>query len=79
VVGVGAILSQIERDHNTMDKEILQGLLDNARTAKEAYWDAVRLVEKHIGLDIDELSICTDDAVDMDAEDLIKAVDHYNS
>lgn len=58
--------------------ETLQGLLNAAREAKDVYWEAARAVEKHIGLDCDEIDLCTEDMVDLSAEDLMAMVDKYN-
>lgn len=56
----------------------LQTLLEAAAEAKDDYWAAAREVEHLIGLDFDEMDLCTDDAVDMSAEDLMKSVAHYH-
>jgi len=65
------------KEREAIDAVQLQALLDTALQAQEDYWDAARAVELEIGVDCDEMDLTTQDFVQMPAEDLIKAVEHY--
>lgn len=50
----------------------LTKLMEVATDAQEAYYDALREIEKFIGVDCDELGLCSSELLEYDAEGLLE-------
>jgi hypothetical protein len=49
----------------------LQALLNEASRAKDVYWQAAEAVERYLGIECEDLDLCTADFVEMTAAELL--------